>query len=77
MSNESVVESRLITFEEGRTSKDAEISQAGLSLVTEFIRCNRNSIWISDIFGRACVDNVNSISMGMVEEGSTQAGCVE
>ena len=70
--NEIVAESWFITFEEGGTAKDLEVCNPGLALEAVLIGRCWISILVNNVLGRADIDNVNCIGMGMMNEGAEQ-----
>ena len=66
--NEFVAESWFITFEEGGAAKDSEVCNVGFALEAVLIGRCWISIMINNILGRADIDDVNCIGMGVMKE---------
>ena len=75
--NEFVAESWFITFEEGGAAKDLEVCNVGLALEAVLIGRCRISILVSNVLGRADIDNVNCIGMGMMKECAAKSCIVK
>jgi hypothetical protein len=65
-----VAESRFITFEVDWASKYAEVGKAWFSAIALLVGCCWVAILVSDILGWARIDNVDGISMSMMEESA-------
>ena len=72
-----VVESWFVAFEECWTSKDMEAGNAGLALEAELIEGCWVSILVRSIFGRADIEDLNCMSMCMMEEGISKSCIVQ
>ena len=72
LGNKFVAESWFIMFEEGGTAKDLEVCDAGFALEAVLVGRCWISIFVNNVFGRADIDNVNCIGMGMMNEGAEQ-----
>ena len=72
-----VAESWFITFEEGGTSKDSEVCDAGFALEAVLVGRCWISIFVDNIFGQADIDNVNCIGMSMMKEGAAKSCIVK
>ena len=66
-----------VAFEVNWAAEYAEVVEARFSTIAEVEGCSWVSIFVNNILGRARVDNVNGVCMGMVKEGSAKAGSVE
>ena len=75
--NKFVAESWFVTFEKGRTAKDTEVGNAGLALEAVLVGCCWIAILVNNVLGRADIDDLNCIGMGMMEEGAAKSGIVE
>ncbi len=72
-----VAESWFITFEEGGTAKDLEVCDAGFALEAVLVGRCWISIFVNNVFGRADIDNVNCIGMGMMKEDAAKSCIVK
>jgi hypothetical protein len=72
-----VVESWFITFEVDWASKYAEVGKARFSAIAVLVGCCWVAILVSDILGCARIDNVDGISMCMMEESAAKSGSVQ
>ena len=72
--NKFVAESWFILFEVDWASKYAEVSKAWFSAIAVLVGGCWVSILVSDILGWARIDNVDGISMCMMEEGAAKSG---
>ena len=75
--NKFVAESWLIKFEEGGTTKDLEVCNAGLALEAVLIGHCWISILVYNILGRADVNDLNCIGMGMMKKGAVKSCIVK
>ena len=75
--NQLVPESRFITFEVDWASKYAEVGKAWFSAIAVLVGCCWVAILVSDILGWARIDNVDGISMCMMEEGAAKSSSIE
>ena len=74
--NQLVAESWFIMFEVDWASKYAEVGKAWFSAIAVLVGCCWVAISVSDILGWARIDNVDGISMCMMEESTTKLGSV-
>jgi hypothetical protein len=72
-----VEESRFITFEVDWASKYVEVGKAWFSAIAVLVGCCWVAILVSDILGWARIDNVDGISMCMMEESAVKSGSVQ
>ena len=72
-----VAEGWFVTFEECRTSEDAEVGETGLALEAVLVGCGWITILVNNVLGRTDVDDVDCISMGVMEEGAAKLSIVE
>jgi hypothetical protein len=77
LGNKFVAESWFIMFEEGGTAKDLEVCNAGLALEAVLIGHCWISNLVNNILGRADIDDVNCIGMGMMKEGAIKSCIVK
>ncbi len=72
-----VVERWFITFEERRAAKDTKVCNAGLALEAGLIGRCWIAILVNNVLGRADINDVDSIGMGMMKEGVAKSRVVE
>jgi hypothetical protein len=72
-----VAESWFKAFEIDWASKCVVVSKAWFSAIAVLVGCCWVSILSSDILGWARIDNVDGISMCMMEEGTAKSGSVQ
>jgi hypothetical protein len=64
-------------FEIDWASKYTVVSKAWFSAIAVLVRCCWVSILVSDILGWARIDNVDGVSMCMMEEGTAKSGSIQ
>ncbi len=72
-----VAKGRIVAFEGNWAATYADVGETWFATVAELKWGCRVSISVSNMFGRASINNMNGICMGMVKEGSAKAGSVE
>ena len=72
-----VAESWFITLEDGGTAKDLEVCDAGFALDAVLIGRCWISILVNNVLGRADIDDVNCLGMGMMKEGAAKSCIVK
>ncbi len=72
-----VAEVWFVAFEEGGTAKDTEVCNAGLALEAVLIGRCWIAILVNKILGRADIDDVNCIGMGMMKESAAKSCIVQ
>jgi hypothetical protein len=75
--NQLAAESRFILFELDWASKYAEVGKAWFSAIAVLVGCCWVSILVNDILGWARIDNVDCISMCMMEESAAKLGSIQ
>jgi hypothetical protein len=66
-----------VTFEDNRTTKDTEVGNAGLALEAVLIGCCWIAILFKTFLGRADIDDVDSMGMGMMKEYAAKSCVIE
>ena len=74
---ELVAEGRFVALEVDGTSKYAEVGKARFSAIAVLEGCGWVTILVSHILGWTSINNVDSIGICMMEEGTAKSGSVE